>query len=104
MRSVQEILNLVVEDSGGNALSAQVSEQTVLNLVFDATNNALRVRVNGPIRMPAQTSAPSDPTAGAICLADRANWDPLGLGSGGAYLTMYLGAASGWGAITDQLD
>lgn len=48
--------------------------------------------------------APTAPVAGLVVLADRATWDPLGVGSGGAYLTMYLGATSGWGTLTGQLD
>ena len=50
------------------------------------------------------TAEPDSPTAGLVVLADRSNWDPLGVGSGGAYLTMYLGATSGWGTLTGQLD
>lgn len=50
------------------------------------------------------SSAPNSPTAGMIVIADRVNWDPLSIGSGGAYLTMYLGAVGGWGTITAQLD
>ena len=47
---------------------------------------------------------PESPAAGMVVLADRVNWDPLSLGSGGAYQTMYLGAVSGWGTVTAQLD
>jgi hypothetical protein len=52
----------------------------------------------------ALSAAPASPTPGMIVLADRVNWDPLGIGSGGAYLVMYLGATSGWGGINAQLD
>ncbi len=53
------------------------------------------------------TAAPTgseSPAPGCIVFADRATWDPLAKGSGGAYLVMYLGATSGWGALTGQLD
>lgn len=50
------------------------------------------------------SATPSNPTAGLVVFADRVTWDPLAIGAGGAYLTMYLGATSGWGAITGQLD
>jgi len=58
----------------------------------------------GTIAMTPQTSEPSNPQNGEMYLADRVNWDPLSLGSGGAYYVIYLGSSSGWGAITDQLD
>jgi hypothetical protein len=57
-----------------------------------------------PFALTPLAAEPADPTDGMIVMADRTNWDPLGLDSGGAYLTMYLGSSSGWGAITGQLD
>lgn len=43
---------------------------------------------------------PTGKTQGMICLANRANWDPLSKGSGGAYLVWYNGSA--WKALDEQ--
>lgn len=74
-----------------------------------ADANEVKTAVNskqdiGSALYTALDAEPASPTAGLVVLADRSNWDPLGVGSGGAYLTMYLGATSGWGTLTGQLD
>ena len=56
------------------------------------------------MQLPALSAAPAVLKAGMVVMADRTNWDPLSKSTGGAYLTMYRGTSSGWGAITAQLD
>jgi hypothetical protein len=75
---------------------AYLDAQQVLKKVFDATNNALRVQM----KLPEYTAAPSSPEKGDVVLADRATWDPLTKGSGGAYPVWYNGTA--WVALDSQ--
>lgn len=54
----------------------------------------------GAIIFSAKSSEPSTPSQGMVCLADRANWDPLSKGSGGPYFVWFNGTA--WAAIDSQ--
>lgn len=67
------------------------------HVVFDST----RLGMNDlALRFPARTGAPSSPIEGDVYRADRVNWDPRGLGSGGSYLVWYNGSA--WRLLSEQ--
>ena len=50
--------------------------------------------------LPPAEEEPTNPVWGTIAIADRANWDPCGVGSGTAYLTWFNG--TDWKRIHEQ--
>jgi hypothetical protein len=51
------------------------------------------VIIKDRLRLPVLTGAPASPQLGDVCIADRTNWDPCGLGAGNAYVVWYDGGA-----------
>ena len=49
--------------------------------------------VNGFAKLKPISAEPNTPTVGMLAIADRATWDPVGVGSGNAYPVFYDGAA-----------
>jgi len=99
LNAIQEELAYVIEQASIALETANTDTHTQL---YQAIMSMLTGM--GTFKFTPYAIAPVAPDPGDLVMADRVNWDPLAIGSGGAYLTMYLGAGSGWGAITGQLD
>jgi hypothetical protein len=67
-------------------------------LAINQRNAAATVDINGVMRLVKQTAAPSSPVEGMIAVADRVNWDPASVGSGGSYPVYYDGTS--WSKLT----
>ncbi len=62
-------------------------------LAVNQENALSTVDINGVMRLVKQSAAPDSPVEGMIAVADRTNWDPALVGSGGSYPVYYDGTS-----------
>jgi hypothetical protein len=80
-------------------LTNKPSIPTVPTTVSSFTNDSgyLTFNANGTFSLPAKSSAPANPQAGQIALADNNGWDPLNKVGTAPYMVIYSGSA--WVAL-----
>lgn len=66
---------------------------TAQNLDITVASKGYSFRTDGGVVLPFTSSAPPSPTAGAIYLADKDNWDPLSTAGSTPYLVIWSGTA-----------
>lgn len=67
-------------------------------LAINKENATATLDVNGIMRLTKQSAAPASPAEGMIAVADRVNWDPAMVGSGGSYPVYFDGTT--WSKLT----
>jgi hypothetical protein len=84
--------NFRIKDTNSN-MGADISIDSGGNLnLYSENGKAIRVAAS-PLQLDPLSAAPASPATGMVTLANQTNWDPLSLGSGGAYPTWYNGSA-----------
>jgi hypothetical protein len=80
---------------GGTNAQLTVGKSSSGYINFQTANGtyAWEMTADGGLALPLRSSAPGSPTAGAIYLADNANWDPLNLPGSVPYCVIWSGAA-----------
>lgn len=86
---VSTLDNLVIVDTDAG-VSKRITVGALLTFILTNCTPQLEVR----------SSAPGAPTTGDVVVADRTNWDPAAIGSGGPYVVWYNGTA--WVRINEQ--
>ena len=80
---------------GGTNAQLTVGKSSSGFINFQTGNGvyAYEMTADGGLALPLRTTAPTSPTAGAIYLANNANWDPLNLAGTVPYCVIWSGSA-----------